>query len=110
MVAFVGTASILFIFAANPSVSAVCAPGWFGTNCTSQCHCALNQSCAYDTGHCPNDCAAGWFGSNCQSALGCSQTAAGSWAGAGSWRLADGGSWSASHDASVGLFSWLGLG
>ncbi|GFN93236.1 hypothetical protein PoB_001974200 [Plakobranchus ocellatus] len=29
------------------------------------------------------------------------QTAAGSWAGAGSWKLADGGSWSASHGASV---------
>ncbi|GFO24914.1 hypothetical protein PoB_005141900 [Plakobranchus ocellatus] len=37
--------------------------------------------------------------------LGRSQTAAGSWAGAGSWKLAAGGSWSASHGASVGLFS-----
>ncbi|GFO27766.1 hypothetical protein PoB_005427100 [Plakobranchus ocellatus] len=36
--------------------------------------------------------------------------AAGSWAGAGSWELADGGSSSASHGASVGLFSWLELG
>ncbi|GFO17815.1 hypothetical protein PoB_004432000 [Plakobranchus ocellatus] len=44
------------------------------------------------------------------SPLGCSQTAAGSRAGAGSWKLADGGSWNARHDASIGLFSWLGLG
>ncbi|GFN81895.1 hypothetical protein PoB_000840100 [Plakobranchus ocellatus] len=33
--------------------------------------------------------------------LGCSQTAAWSWANAGSWKLADGRSWNASHDASV---------
>ncbi|GFO32186.1 hypothetical protein PoB_005869100 [Plakobranchus ocellatus] len=42
--------------------------------------------------------------------LGPNQTAAGSWAGAGSWKLVDGRSWSTSHDASVDLFSWLGLG
>ncbi|GFO21949.1 hypothetical protein PoB_004845400 [Plakobranchus ocellatus] len=40
-----------------------------------------------------------------QPGLGRSQTAAGSWASAGSWKLAAGGSWSASHGASVCLFS-----
>jgi len=43
-----------------------CDDGYFGANCTLECHCADGDVCAKQNGDCPSQCAAGWNGTSCQ--------------------------------------------
>ena len=46
-----------------------CDDGYFGANCTQECHCDDGDICAKQNGQCPALCAAGWNGTNCQAGI-----------------------------------------
>ncbi|XP_036362485.1 receptor-type tyrosine-protein phosphatase alpha-like isoform X2 [Octopus sinensis] len=43
-----------------------CSPGWFGEECTQECHCQNGSDCHQLTGVCQNGCENGRHGENCQ--------------------------------------------
>ena len=48
---------------------AECNDGFFGDDCSQECHCSDGDTCAKENGECPAMCAAGWNGTDCQDGM-----------------------------------------
>lgn len=54
---------------ALPTQKPDCPPGWFGKNCSRQCHCENGDACDTSSGHCPGSCQPGYSRPTCSECL-----------------------------------------
>ncbi|KAH9369774.1 hypothetical protein HPB48_007741 [Haemaphysalis longicornis] len=54
---------------ALPTQKPDCPPGWFGKNCSRQCHCEDGDACDASSGHCPGSCQPGYSRPTCSECL-----------------------------------------